>query len=98
LALDLARDAEQAQILKLFLTSQEMARPFAAPPAIPPDRKAALAAAFDQTVRDPEFLSEAAKLQMGVNPLDATQMEQLIAELYATPRDIVEKAAQAIAK
>jgi tripartite-type tricarboxylate transporter receptor subunit TctC len=98
LALDLARDDEQAQILKLFLTSQEMARPFAAPPGIPADRKAALVTAFEQTMRDPEFLAEAAKLNMEVNPLDSKRMEHLIAELYATPRDVVEKAAQAIAK
>ena len=38
---------EQLQILKLFLTSQDMARPFAAPPGIPADRKAALIAGFD---------------------------------------------------
>jgi tripartite-type tricarboxylate transporter receptor subunit TctC len=98
LALDLARDAEQMQILKLLLVSQEMARPFAAPPGIPADRKAALAAAFDQAVQDPEFLTEAAKLKMEVNPIDSKRMEHLIAELYATPRDVVEKAAQAIAK
>ena len=41
------RPTSSAQILKLFLTSQETARPFAAPPGIPADRKAALIAAFD---------------------------------------------------
>ena len=35
---------------------------------------------------------------MDVNPLDVEGMEQLIAELYATPRHVVEKAAQAVAK
>ena len=60
LALDLARDGEQTQILKLFMIGQEMARPFAAPPDIPADRKAALAAAFVQTMKDPDFLAEAA--------------------------------------
>jgi len=98
LALDLARDGERAQILKLFLTSQEMARPFAAPPGVPADRQAALVTAFEQTMRDPEFLAEGAKLNMEINPLDSKRMERLIAELYATPRDVVEKAAQAIAK
>src|SRR5262249_15732145 len=96
LALDLARDGEQTQILNSFLTRQEMARPFAAPPGIPADRKSALVTAFEQTMRDPEFLAEAEKLNMDVNPLDSKRMEHLIAELYATPRDVVEKAAQAI--
>ena len=53
------KDAEKLQILKLILAAQEMARPFAAPPGIPDDRKAALIAAFDATMKDPEFLAEA---------------------------------------
>jgi tripartite-type tricarboxylate transporter receptor subunit TctC len=98
LAVELARDPEQAQILKLFLTTQEMARPFAAPPGIPAERKAALITAFERTTRDPEFLAEAQKLSMDVNPLSAGQMDALLAELYATPTQIVAKAAQAVAR
>jgi tripartite-type tricarboxylate transporter receptor subunit TctC len=98
LATELTKDPEKLQILKLFLTSQEMARPFAAPPGTPSDRKAALIAAFDATMKDPEFLAEAQKLNMDVNPLAARTIDGLLAELYATPKAIVDKAAQAIAK
>jgi tripartite-type tricarboxylate transporter receptor subunit TctC len=98
LASDLTQDREKLQILKLFLASQEFARPFAAPPDIPADRKAALIAAFEQTMRDAEFLAEAQKLSMDVNPLSANAVSDLIAELYATPKPVVEKAAQAMAK
>jgi tripartite-type tricarboxylate transporter receptor subunit TctC len=98
LASELTKDPEQLQILKLLLTTQEMARPFAAPPDIPADRKAALVTAFGKTMQDPEFLAEAQKLSMDVNPLDAKTMDQLLAELYATPKSVLEKAAQAMAK
>ncbi len=98
LATDLTKDPEQLQILKLFLASQEMARPFAAPPELPADRKAALITAFDAMVKDKEFLAEAEKLRMDVNPLAAKGIEQILAELYATPKPVLEKAAQAIAK
>jgi len=98
LALDLAKTDEQRQILKVFLTSQETARPFAAPPGIPADRKAALISAFDQTMKAPEFLAEAKKLKLDVNPLNSQTFHQLMGELYATPKPILEKAAQAIAK
>jgi tripartite-type tricarboxylate transporter receptor subunit TctC len=98
LAMDLTQDREKLQILKLFLVTQEIARPFAAPPDIPADRKAALIAAFEQTMTDPEFLAEAQKLSMDVNPLGAQAVSDLIAELYATPKPLVEKAAQAMAK
>ncbi len=98
LALDLAKSEEQRQILKLFLTSQETARPFAAPPGVPADRSAALRAAFDATMKDPEFLAEAKKLNLDVNPLDGKTITNLLTELYATPKSVLEKAAQAVTR
>jgi tripartite-type tricarboxylate transporter receptor subunit TctC len=98
LASDLTQDREKLQILKLFLASQETARPFAAPPDIPADRRAALIRAFDATMKDPEFLAEAQKLNMDINPLNAKGVDDIVAELYATPKAVLEKAAQATSK
>jgi tripartite-type tricarboxylate transporter receptor subunit TctC len=98
LASDLTQDREKLQILKLFLASQEIARPFAAPPDIPAERKAALIRAFDATMKDPEFLAEAQKLNMDINPLNAKGVDDILAELYATPKAVLEKAAQATSK
>jgi tripartite-type tricarboxylate transporter receptor subunit TctC len=98
LALDLVTSEEQTQIIKLFLTSQEMARPFAAPPDIPAERRQALIAAFERTMQDAEFLAEARKLDVDVNPLGAGKMQSLLAELYSTPKAVIEKAALAVAK
>jgi tripartite-type tricarboxylate transporter receptor subunit TctC len=98
LAGELTQDREKQQILKLFLASQETARPFAAPPDLPADRRAALIRAFDATMKDPEFLAEAAKLNMDVNPLNAKGVDDILAELYATPKAVLEKAAQATSK
>jgi tripartite-type tricarboxylate transporter receptor subunit TctC len=74
-----------------------MARPYAAPPGIPEDRRKALVAAFDATMKDPDFLADAANMQADVNPVTAAEIEKLLAEIYATPKDIVAKAAKAIA-
>ena len=98
LVMDQTKDAEKLQILKLILAAQEMARPFAAPPGIPADRKAALIAAFDATMKDPEFLAEAKKLNLDVAPVSAAALDKLLAELYATPKDVVKKASEAITK
>ncbi len=97
LVLDLVQDREQMQIVKLILASQAMARPFAAPPGIPEDRKQALLAAFDKTMKDPDFLADAQKMQADVNPVSAVEIDRLLAEIYATPKDLVAKAAKAIA-
>ncbi len=95
-ATELAKEPEQKLILNLVLVGQAMARPFAAPPGIPADRKAALIAAFDRTMQDAEFLAEAKRLNFEVNPVPAAQLDALLAEAYATPKDIIAKAAKAI--
>ena len=82
--------------LKLLLASQAMARPFAAPPGIPDDRKQALIAAFDATMVDRDFLAEAQKLNFEVHPVSGATIDTLLAEVYATPKDIIAKAAKAI--
>ena len=98
LVMDLTKDNEKLQILKLILAAQEMARPFAAPPDIPRDRAAALIAAFDATMKDAEYLADAKKSRIDVNPVSGADIDKLLAELYATPKDVIQTASQAIAR
>ncbi len=96
LATDLAKTPEQLQILKLLLVTEAMARPFAAPPEMPPDRKAALLSAFDGTMSDPDFLAEAQKLDFDVRPVSAAKIDALLADVYSTPKDVIDRAKKAI--
>ena len=98
LVIELVKDKEKLQILKLILAAQEMARPFAAPPGVPADRVAALRAAFDATMKDKEYLADATRLKIDVNPVGGNALDELLAELYATPKDVVKKASEAITK
>ena len=47
---------------------------------------------------DPEFFADAKQLNVDVNPLDGNAMDRILAELYATPKDVLEKAARAISR
>ena len=96
LATDLVTKPEELQIIRLLLASQAMARPFVAPPDIPADRKLALIAAFDATMRDADFLGEAQKLNFEIHPVSAPTIDGLLAEVYATPKDVLARAAKAI--
>ena len=98
LLLDFATTERQRQMLRLVLSRQDMGRPFLAPPALPSDRKAALRKAFDDTMNDPEFLDEAKRRKQEVNPVAGAAIDKLIAELYATPKDIVADTKAAIAQ
>jgi tripartite-type tricarboxylate transporter receptor subunit TctC len=95
-ALDLVSDPVKKQVLELILIRQEAGRPLAAPPGVPAERLAALRRAFDETMTDPQFLAEAAKAQLEIDPLHAHEIDTLLAQAYATPRKIVRQAAELI--
>jgi len=94
--MDLAKAPEQQQVLKVILTGQSMARPYTAPPGIPADRVAALRKAFDDTMKDPEFLAETQRGRMEVNPITGAELQALLKDVYATPKDVIAKASHAI--
>ena len=90
---ELAKTPEQEQLLKLFVAGQVMARPYAAPPGVPADRKEALVKAFAETMQDPAFLAEAKKLELEVAPVPPETIEKLLADLYETPKPVLQQAA-----
>jgi tripartite-type tricarboxylate transporter receptor subunit TctC len=93
LIVDLAKNDEQRQILKLIFARQVMGRPFIAPPGIPQERVDALRKAFTDTMKDPEYLADTEKIQMEVNPVSGEKVQALIKEEYSAPPEIVKKAA-----
>ena len=95
-ALDLVTDPVKKQVLALILMRQEIGRPVAAPPGVPADRLEILRRAFDETMKDPAFLAEAEKLQLEIEPLSARAIDALLANAFATPRTIVQQAAELI--
>src|SRR6202008_2793309 len=89
LSLDLIDDPEKKQILYLHFAPQAMGRPFAAPPGIPKDRKAALIRAFDETLKDPELLAETTRQKMDIAPMSGHEIDVLLRQLYEIPADVV---------
>src|SRR5262249_12363064 len=79
---DLVKDDEQRKVIGLVIAGQAIARPFFAPPDVPADRKAALRAAFDATMKDSEFVVDAQRGNMDVNPMPGAEMEAFLKNLY----------------
>jgi tripartite-type tricarboxylate transporter receptor subunit TctC len=92
LVMDFAKTDEQRAILKMIFARQVMGRPYVAPPNLPADRVATLRQAFMDTMTDKDFLAEAAKTELEINPVSGADVEKLVKDVYATPSGIVEKA------
>ena len=97
-AIERAKDNAQRQVLRLLTAGQFLGRPFFSTPDIPADRKAALRAAFDATMKDAQFLAETGKIDLEVTPVTGQAIDAFLADLYTTPKDVVAKAAAAIQK
>jgi tripartite-type tricarboxylate transporter receptor subunit TctC len=78
--------------LELLLTTQEMGRPYVAPPGVPADRLKILRDAFDATTKDPAFLADAEKLKLMIEPLTGTQMAALLKKAYGASPAVVDHA------
>ena len=88
---DLARTAGDRQAIEFLYAGQGIGRPFVAPPGLPPDRLKMLRDAFDATVTDPDFVSDAKRQMLDVEPEDGAHLEALIRKIYATPKPVVDK-------
>jgi tripartite-type tricarboxylate transporter receptor subunit TctC len=88
---DFARNEEERQAIKLLYAGQGLGRPFIAPPDLVTGRLAILRKAFDETMKDAEFLAEAKKLRLDVEPRTGAELEALVKELYAAPKELMRR-------
>jgi tripartite-type tricarboxylate transporter receptor subunit TctC len=94
--LDFAKTEEQKQAIRFLYAGQGIGRPFVAPPDLEPGRLKLLRDAFNATMKDAEFLVEAKKSKLVIEPEDGEYLEALIRQIYATPKPLVDTIAAII--
>jgi len=95
---DLARSEEDRQALQLFFARVALGRPFVAPPGLSKARATTLRTAFDETMKDPQFLADAKKQDLSVDAITGQEIADIIASVYRTPKDIVERTSEALGR
>jgi tripartite-type tricarboxylate transporter receptor subunit TctC len=90
LFLDLVKGDTAREPIALFMSrAVAIARPVAAPPGVPPDRVETLRRAFAATMRDPEFLTEAERLHLEIDPLSGEEVQGIVTAVLATPKPVI---------
>jgi tripartite-type tricarboxylate transporter receptor subunit TctC len=89
---------KQKKALTLLLSTQAMGRPYMAPPGVPEARVAALRNAFDATMKDPDFLKDAKKTGISVDPMSGADITHLLKGIYNTDKSVVETMQKAMPK
>lgn len=91
LATDIAPTPAARQIVELVVAPQLFARPYMAPPGVPAERATALRTAFERTMTDPAFMTEADERKLDVELVTSGQILAMLARAYATPRPMLDE-------
>jgi hypothetical protein len=86
------KDAKDREAAELIVSQQIFGRPFIAPPQTPANVVKILRQGFMDTVADPEYLADAKKGRINVDPVAGEKVQELVERLYKAPAEIAERA------
>ena len=86
-----ARNDVDAQALDFILARELISRLFVGPPGVAAERNGALRSAFMATMRDPDFLMEAGKMRLEVDPLSGEEVVDVLRKAAASPPQVLER-------
>ena len=93
LAINYAKTDEGKKLITALVHSVgPTARPYVLPPATPKDRVQMLRKAFIETMKDPEFLADAAKAKLDINPLDGAELEANVKDVFNLDPKLIPRA------
>jgi len=93
LAINYAKTEEGQKLIRALVHSVgPTARPYVLPPGTPKDRVQILRKAFIDTVKDPEFLADANKAKLDINPLDGAELEKNVREVFNLDPKLIPRA------
>lgn len=93
LAISFAKTDEAKKLIRALVHSVgPAARPYVLPPGTPKDRVMTLRKAFMAVMKDPDFLADAKKAKLDINPLDGAELEANVKEMFNLDPALVPKA------
>jgi hypothetical protein len=93
LAINYAKTEEAKKLINALVHSVgPTARPYVLPPGTPKARVQILRQAYMATMKDPEFLADAAKARLDINPLDGAELEKNVKEVFNLDAKLIPRA------
>src|SRR5215813_2740808 len=91
---ELAQSDEGRQVLHAAASTGDIGRSILTTPGVPPDRLAALRAAFQAMLRDPEFLATCEKRNLMIEGAAGDEIDEIVRETLRLPPAVAEKIGQ----
>jgi len=94
LAVDYAKNEEGKKLLQIASDLYGKQRLYSLPPQVPEARLRMLQKAFISTLKDPQFLAEAEKAKLEIDPIDGPAVEKMVAGLYEIDPAVIKRVKQ----
>ena len=92
LAINFAKTEEARKLIQVGIHDPSaITRPYMVTPGTPKERVQLLRKAFLETLKDPEFLAEAKKSKLDIDPVTGEEVERIIEGLFKLPPPLVAK-------
>ena len=83
LATKYAKNEDARQLIQVGIEEpSDYYRPYVLPPGTPKERLVTLRRAFQDTLKDPEFLADAEKAKLDIEPITGEEMEKMVGKLF----------------
>jgi tripartite-type tricarboxylate transporter receptor subunit TctC len=92
--LNLVKSPEDKKVISFLGFPEDLGRPFVMPPGTPKELVAAVRQGFDAALKDPQLKEDADKQMLEIDPVNGDEMARIIKDAYATPKDLVKRAAE----
>ena len=93
---DYAKSPEDLQVFGLIFGMQALGRFYVSPPGLPAERRDALRSALAAAMKDPQFLADAARTKIDINPSGGAEVEAFVARVSASSPAVIERSKQAL--
>jgi tripartite-type tricarboxylate transporter receptor subunit TctC len=93
---DEAGNLQDQAVLDFMSKAVSVGRPVATTPGVPADRIAALRKAFDETLRDPDFIRDAQSERADISAMSGADLAQIVDDIVGAPQDLRDRVKAAI--
>lgn len=98
LAMNYAKTDEARQLMQIGIHHpSSITRLYTLPPGTPRDRVQLLRRAFAETMKDPEFVAEAQKSKLDIDPVSGEEVAQTVARLFEQSPTLIAKLKETLA-
>ncbi len=97
LLVDAAGDPLARSVIEFMSSSSQMGQAYVGPPGMSPEIVSVLRAAFDATMKDPEYVEAMRKANLELNPMNGADLAAVVAKTIAAPKQVIDAYQAAVA-